>query len=139
MSELEFLQGEAKIASASAPDGLAIEVVDGGKLGRFDVLFGGKAVARFLERESALACLMGIGGALAVLAHVRPPAAAPCAARRITVVDRCMPKWKKTFRSVEKCREWLMDGNTGCEGAERDHYVGMLVELNGGATVLHYN
>lgn len=28
MSELEFLQGEAKIASASAPDGLAIEVVD---------------------------------------------------------------------------------------------------------------
>lgn len=67
MTELEFLNGEAKIASMAAPKGLAISVVNSDQEGKFDVLFGGRVVARLLGREEALAAVMGIGGALTIL------------------------------------------------------------------------
>ena len=33
----------------------------------------------------------------------------------------------------------VMEGMFACEGAERDHYVNMLYELEQGRTTLHYN
>ena len=57
----------------------------------------------------------------------------------IKVIDRCNRKWRKIFRSREKCRAWLNEGLAGTEGAEQEHYANMLVELNCGATILHYN
>lgn len=32
-----------------------------------------------------------------------------------------------------------MEGVAGCDGAERDHFVNMLLELEDGETTLHYN
>ena len=132
MSELEFLQGEAQIAAASAPKGIKVEVRDGGKLGRYDILVGGRVVARFLERPDALACLMGVGGAFAVLAGGET-------AKRIVVLDRFNPRWRKNFKSQRTARQWIMEGIAGTEGAEQEHYTRMLLELEGGATTLHYN
>jgi len=132
VSELEFLKGEAHVASSSAPEGLAVEVRDGGREGRYDVLFGGRAVARLLGKDETLACIMGVGGALAVLGASAPK-------ESITIVDRLQPKWKKRFKSRRTCRAWLMEGLAGTEGAEQEHFSSMLVELECGATVLHYN
>jgi hypothetical protein len=39
----------------------------------------------------------------------------------------------------EACRKWLMEGIAGCNGAERDHFVNMLLELEDGETTLRYN
>lgn len=139
MNELEFLNGEAKVASAAAPRGIGIEVRAGARGGRYDVLFGGSPVAKLLGRDEALACIMGIGGALTVLAATRANGGASCGGGRVTVVDRFQRNWKKTFRTREKCRAWLMEGMAGCEGAEQEHYTNMLLELEGGASVLHYN
>ena len=132
MSELEFLQGEALIAAASAPKGVKVEVRDGGKLGRYDILVGGRVVARFLEKQDALACIMGVGGAFAVLAGDKT-------VTRIVVIDRFNPRWKKNFRSKRAARQWIMEGIAGTEGAEQEHYTRMLIELEGGARTLHYN
>ena len=132
MSELEFLNGEARIASASAPKGMAIEVRDGGRAGRYDVVFGGRTLARMLGRDEALACVMGAGGALAALA-------AAATDGPVLVVDRHMPKWRKRFRTRRACRAWLMEGMAGTEGAEQEHFTSMLLELEGGASTLHYN
>ena len=139
MDELEFLNGEAKIASASAPRGMGIEVCAGARKGRYDVLFGGSPVAKLLGRGEALACIMGIGGALTVLAAPRANGGALCGGGRVTVVDRFQRNWKKTFRTREKCRAWIMEGVAGCEGAEQEHYTKMLLEFESGASVLHYN
>ena len=133
MSELEFLMGEARIASASAPSGLAVTVRGCGKTGRFDVLVGGRIVARFLERPDALACIMGAGGAFAALAGARKKD------ESVTVIDRFDPRWKKRFKSRRSCREWIMDGLAATEGAEQEHFSRMLLEFEGGANVLHYN
>lgn len=55
------------------------------------------------------------------------------------IVDRRNPKWSKEFKTKRECRAWLMEGMFACEGAERDHYVNMLYELEHGKTILHYN
>lgn len=57
----------------------------------------------------------------------------------ITIVDRFHQSWSKTFHSKEQAKEWIVDGLTGTEGAERDHYVNMLLELDSGSKILHYN
>ena len=131
MSELEFLEGEARVASAAAPSGLAVEV-RGGADGRYDVLVGGRTVARFLGHEECLAAILGAGGALAVCASREPSGG-------VTVVDRCRRGWKKSFRTRDAARSWLMEGLAATDGAEQDHYADMLVELEGGASTLHYN
>lgn len=44
----------------------------------------------------------------------------------------------RIFPTKRKCYEWLLDGMRGCEGAERDHYVNMLLQLEEGRTKLIY-
>ena len=58
---------------------------------------------------------------------------------KIKVVDRTDPKFKRTFKNKDACLRWLHDGLAGTEGAEQEHFANMLVELNSGATTLHYN
>lgn len=136
MTELEFLNGEAKIASMAAPKGLAISVVSSDQKGKFDVLFGGRVVARLLGREEALAAVVGIGGALTIL---KPTKAVKGRKRAIKIVDRCEKNWSKTFETDDACRAWLMEGLAATEGAEQEHFSRMLVELQAGAKTLHYN
>ena len=67
MNELDFLNNEARIASAFAPEGAQVAVVASLRPDRYDgVLVGKNAVARLLTRSEALACIMGAGGAFAV-------------------------------------------------------------------------
>lgn len=44
----------------------------------------------------------------------------------------------RLFRSKRDIVHWLKDGMYGCDGAERDHYVNMMAELDCGRHVLHY-
>lgn len=68
MNELDFLNNEARIASAFAPEGAQLAVVASLRPDRYDgVLVGKNAVARLLTRSEALACIMGAGGASAYL------------------------------------------------------------------------
>ena len=67
MTEIEFLNNEARIASAFAPEGAKLAVVASSRSSRYDVLVGKNAVARLLTRSEALACIMGAGGASAYL------------------------------------------------------------------------
>ena len=45
----------------------------------------------------------------------------------------------KKFSSRTKAREWIMSGIFGCDGAERDHYVSLLIQLDAGLTLLDYD
>lgn len=65
MNELDFLNNEARIASAIAPEGAQVAVVASSR----DVLVGKNTVARLLTRSEALACIMGAVGAFASLAR----------------------------------------------------------------------
>ena len=68
MNQLDFLNNEARIASAFAPEGAQLAVVASLRPDRYDgVLVGKNAVARLLARSEALACIMGAGGASAYL------------------------------------------------------------------------
>lgn len=58
---------------------------------------------------------------------------------RVRMVDRLDPRHRRTFASREACRAWLDEGLAGTEGAEQSHFANMLVELNCGATTIHYN
>ena len=58
---------------------------------------------------------------------------------KIRIVDRCQKNWSKEFSSKKACRKWLMEGIAGCDGADRDHFVNMLLELEDGEKTLHYN
>jgi hypothetical protein len=58
---------------------------------------------------------------------------------KIIIIDRCQKNWSKEFSSKKACRKWLMEGIAGCDGAERDHFVNMLLELEDGEKTLHYN
>ena len=72
MNELDFLNNEARIASAFAPEGAQLAVVASLRPDRYDgVLVGKNAVARLLTRSEALACIMGAGGAFACLTRLR--------------------------------------------------------------------
>jgi hypothetical protein len=48
-------------------------------------------------------------------------------------------KTLQTFRNKKDCRAWLMKGLYETDGAERDHYVSMLSQLDMGKKVLEYN
>lgn len=57
-----------------------------------------------------------------------------------TVFDSLMPKWEgRGFDERRDCYNWLIDGLRGTEGAERDHYVSMLLQLEDGKKNLDYN
>ena len=71
MNELDFLNNEARIASAFAPEGAHLAVVASSRPDRYDVLVGKNAVARLLTRSEALACIMGVVGAFACLAKLK--------------------------------------------------------------------
>ena len=49
------------------------------------------------------------------------------------------PRIIKCFTSKDAIFGWLMDGICGCEGAEREHYNEMMVQLRDGATTLYYD
>ena len=66
MNELDFLNNEARIASAFAPEGAQLAVVASLRPNRYDVLIGKNAAARLLTRSEFLVCIMGAGGAFAV-------------------------------------------------------------------------
>ena len=66
MNELDFLNNEARIASAFAPEGAQLAVVASLRPDRYEIVLIGKNVAaRLLTRSEALACIMGAGGAFA--------------------------------------------------------------------------
>lgn len=44
----------------------------------------------------------------------------------------------KEFSGRKAAREWIMEGLFGCDGAERDHYVSMLGQLEAGRSNLDY-
>lgn len=44
----------------------------------------------------------------------------------------------RRFPNASKCKAWLMEGMSACEGAERDHYVDMLQRLEAGDRRLYY-
>lgn len=46
--------------------------------------------------------------------------------------------WLLFEGSEKKCREWIMSGLFGTEGAERDHYVNLIAQLALGRTELDY-
>ena len=71
MNELDFLNNEARIASAFAPEGAQLAVVASLRPDRYDILVGKNAVARLLTRSEALACIMGVVGAFACLAKLK--------------------------------------------------------------------
>ena len=69
MNELDFLNNEARIASAFAPEGAQLAVVASLRPDRYDILVGKSAVARLLTRSEAFACVMGAGGVFAELSR----------------------------------------------------------------------
>ena len=69
MNELDFLNNEARIASAFAPEGAQLAVAASLCPDRHDVLVGKNAVARLQTRSEALTCIMGAGGAFADLSR----------------------------------------------------------------------
>ena len=71
MNELDFLNNEARIASAFAPEGAQLAVVASLRPDRYDILIGKNVAARLLTRSEALACIMGAGGAFAIM-HSKP-------------------------------------------------------------------
>lgn len=70
MTDLDFLNGEAKLASAFAPEGAQLAVVLSTRPDRYHVLVGQSVVAQLLSRSEALACIMGAGGAFASVAEM---------------------------------------------------------------------
>lgn len=45
----------------------------------------------------------------------------------------------RSFSSKKAARAWIMEGMFCTEGAERDHYVSMLEQLEDGETTLYYD
>ena len=95
---------------------------------------GDEGLLRYSRQGKILHCRSGqLAVALSAILKRMPKDA------KIKVVDRTDPKFKRTFKNKDACLRWLHDGLAGTEGAEQEHYANMLVELNGGATTLHYN
>jgi len=44
----------------------------------------------------------------------------------------------RSFNIKNECKDWIMSGLFACEGAERDHYVHMLCQLEDGKRFLEY-
>lgn len=59
--------------------------------------------------------------------------------RAITVFFGKTRAPEKTFNGEAAAREWIMGGLMGCEGAERDHYVSLLQQLEMGLDRLDYD
>lgn len=53
---------------------------------------------------------------------------------------RNLPKRErmKVFPDKKSAYDWIISGMRGCEGAERDHYVDLLIQLEDGNTTLYY-
>ena len=66
MNELDFLNNEARIASAFAPEGAQLAVAASSRPDRYDVLVGTNAVARLLTRSEALPASWARAGRLLV-------------------------------------------------------------------------
>jgi hypothetical protein len=45
----------------------------------------------------------------------------------------------RSFSSKKAAKAWIMRGMCSCEGAEQEHYVMMLGQLEAGETTLYYN
>ena len=45
----------------------------------------------------------------------------------------------RSFSSKKAAKAWIMRGMCSCEGAEQEHYVLMLGQLESGETTLYYN
>ena len=134
-TDYAVLKGEAKIASASAPKGMPCTVRRNGRHGHYDVLFGGYTTGRYLGLAEALACIRGVGGTCLVFKGLAKAAAA----QPIKVIDRFHARWHWDFKTGEEARAWIMEGMAETKGAERERYKNMLLELESGATTLHYN
>lgn len=46
--------------------------------------------------------------------------------------------WSKTFNSRKAARAWIMEGLFGTDGAEQEHYVHMLLQLEEGKRTIDY-
>lgn len=55
------------------------------------------------------------------------------------IIDSRSATFEKTFATKSSCKAWLMEGMMACDGAERDHYVGMLCQMDEGKNILDYN
>lgn len=56
-----------------------------------------------------------------------------------TIIDSRDSHFSEFFTSKASCKEWIMEGMTGTDGAERDHYVSLLCQMEGGKNVLDYS
>ena len=56
-----------------------------------------------------------------------------------TIIDSRCGTFRKDFATKSSCKAWLMEGIMGCDGAERDHYVGMMCQMEEGKSILDYN
>lgn len=57
---------------------------------------------------------------------------------KYVVFDNNLAKILKSFKTKKEIYDWIMIGLYVCEGAERDHYVSMLNQLNRGKKTLCY-
>lgn len=63
----------------------------------------------------------------------------PAAGRGITVYFSKTGADERVFRNKTEAKSWIMAGLMGCEGAERDHYVSLLQQLEMGLDRLDYD
>lgn len=141
VKELEMEIRECRIVSSDLADEKKVMMESARTLLRLKDLLDGivaekgyAGLCRYSRRAKALHLRTGqLALALGAMAVRRPKES------KVTVVARNPPKWKRTFETRDECFAWLNDGLAGTEGAEQEHYAKMLVELNGGATTLHYN
>lgn len=57
---------------------------------------------------------------------------------RYTIYDNWNNQVLHTFNRKKDCKDWLLHGMFVCEGAERDHYVYMLIQFEEGKKTLCY-
>jgi len=57
---------------------------------------------------------------------------------RYVIFDNYRAEIIRSFSNKKDCRDWVMSGMFSCEGAEREHYVNMLGQLENGKKTLSY-
>ena len=57
---------------------------------------------------------------------------------KYVIFDNELARILRSFKTKKDCRGWLMEGLYACQGAERDHYVSMLQQLDCGKKTLCY-
>lgn len=63
----------------------------------------------------------------------------PATGRGIAVYFSKTGADERAFKNKKEAKSWIMDGLMGCEGAERDHYVSLLQQLEMGLDRLDYD